>query len=80
EWRKTSSVSREAAIQRVRSAMDSRTPWPELQGKRDIAALSLALSPEFKGDRVAAFIYASADMLVVAHDGKTAFYLVDGLD
>lgn len=80
EWRKTSSVSREAAIQRVRSAMDSRTPWPELQGKRDIAALSLALGPEFKGDRVAAFIYASADMLIVAHDGKTAFYLVDGLD
>jgi len=80
EWRKTSSVSREAAIERVRSAIDSRTPWPELQGKRDIAALSLALSPEFKGDRVAAFIYASADMLIVAHDGKTTFYLVDGLD
>ncbi|WP_372825193.1 hypothetical protein [Polaromonas sp.] len=80
EWRKTSSVNREAAIERVRSAIDSRTPWPELQGKRDIAALSLALSPEFKGDRVAAFIYASADMLIVAHDGKTTFYLVDGLD
>lgn len=79
EWRKTS-ASRDAAIERVRSAIDSRAPWPELQGKRDIAALSLALSPEFKGDRVAAFIYASADMLIVAHDGKTTFYLVDGLD
>ena len=42
EWRKTGSTSREAAVQRVRSAIDSRTPWPELQGKRDIAALSLA--------------------------------------
>lgn len=80
EWRKTSSVSRDAAIQRVRSAIDSRAPWPELQGKRDIAALSLALSTDFKGDRVAAFIYASADMLIVAHNGKTAFYLVDALD
>jgi hypothetical protein len=80
EWRKTGSLSREAAIQRVRNAIDSRTPWPELLGKRDIAALSLALSPDFKGDRVAAFIYASADMLIVAHNDKTAFYLVDSLD
>lgn len=79
EWRKTGS-SREAAVQRVRSAIDSRTPWPELQGKRDIAALSLALSPDFRGDRVAAFVYASADMLIVAHNGKTDFYLVDSLD
>ena len=80
EWRKTSVVSREAAIERVRSAIDSRTPWPELQGKRDIAALSLALGPDFTGDRVAAFICASADMLIVAHGGKTTFYLIDGLD
>ncbi|MDI1237341.1 MAG: hypothetical protein PSV26_07650 [Polaromonas sp.] len=80
EWRKTGIDSREAAVRRVRSAIDSRTPWPELLGKRDIAALSLALSPDFKGDRVAAFIYASADMLIVAHNGKTDFYLVDSLD
>lgn len=80
EWRKTGSVSRDAALAQLRSAIDSRTPWPELQGKRDIAALSLALSPDFKGDRVAAFIYASADMLVTAHGGKTGFYLTDNLD
>jgi hypothetical protein len=80
EWRKTGSASREAAAQRVRKAIESRSAWPELQGKRDIAALSLALSPDFRGDRVAAFIYASADMLIVAHNGKTDFYLVDSLD
>lgn len=80
EWRKTGSVSRDAALTQLRSAIDSRTPWPELQGQRDIAALSLALSPDFKGDRVAAFIYASADMLVTAHGGKTGFYLTDNLD
>ncbi|RZJ25757.1 MAG: hypothetical protein EOO54_05245 [Haliea sp.] len=79
EWRKAH-PSREAAIQRVRSAIEARSAWPELQGKRDIAALSLALSPEFRGDRVAAFVYASADMLITAHDGKTTFYLVDGVD
>lgn len=80
EWRKAGNASREAAVQRVRSAIESRTAWVELQGKRDIGALSLALTPEFRGDRVAAFVYASADMLITAHDGKTTFYLVDGLD
>jgi len=80
EWRKTSAAGRDAALAQLRVAVDTRTPWPELQGKRDIAALSLALGPDFKGDRVAAFIYASADMLVAAHGGKTSFYLTDSLD
>lgn len=80
EWRKTSTISRDAALAQLRVAVDTRTPWPELQGKRDIAALALALGPDFKGDRVAAFIYASADMVVTAHGGKTAFYLTDSLD
>lgn len=80
EWRKTSPASREAAIAQVRKAIEARTPWPELQGKRDIAALSLAMSPDFRGDRVAAFVYASADMLITAHNNKTEFYLTDSLD
>lgn len=79
EWRKVG-TTREAALEKLRLAIDSRTPWPDLQGKRDIAALSLALSPDFKGDRVAAFVYASADMLVAAHGNKTVFYLTDALD
>lgn len=80
EWRKTGLASREAALAQLRSAVENRSPWPELQGKRDIAALSLALAGDFKGDRVAAFIYASADMLITAHGGKTSFYLTDALD
>jgi hypothetical protein len=80
EWRKTSTLGRDAALAQLRVAVDTRTPWPELQGKRDIAALSLALGSDFKGDRVAAFIYASADMVVTAHGGKTAYYLTDSLD
>ena len=79
EWRKAS-PSREAALAKLKAAIDSNTAWPDLQGKRDIVALSLALSPDFKGDRVAAFIYASADMLVTAHGNKTTFYLTDALD
>ena len=73
-------ITRDAALARLRSAIDTSAPWVDLQGKRDIAAMSLALGPEFKGDRVAAFIYASADMLITAHGGKASFYLTDAID
>jgi hypothetical protein len=79
EWRKTS-LTREAALAKLKAAVDNNTPWADLQGKRDIAALSMTLGPDFKGDRVAAFIAASADMLVTAHGNKTTFYLTDPLD
>ena len=79
EWRKANST-REAALAKLKTAMDTSAVWPDLQGKRDIAAMSLALGPDFKGDRVAAFIVASADMLITAHGNKTTFYLTDALD
>ena len=83
EWRKAH-PSREVALARLKTALDTNhvtnIPWAELQSKRDIAALSLALGPDFKGDRVAAFIAASADMLITAHGNKTIFYLTDVLD
>jgi hypothetical protein len=79
EWKKTG-ISREESIKRVREAIEQRQPWPGLQGQRDIKALSLALMPDFSGDRVAAFIYSSADMIIAAHGGKTEFFLVDALD
>lgn len=79
EWKKTG-ASREEVIKRVRDAVEQRQTWADLQGKRDIAAMSLALSPDFKADRVAAFIYASADMIITAHGGKTEFFLIDSLD
>lgn len=80
EWRKGGAASREEALARLRVAIEQRQPWPALQGRRDIAALGLALSPEFAADRVAAFIAATADMVIVAHGGKTEFYLIDSLD
>ena len=54
--------------------------WPPLKGKRDIEAMDLALSPGFTGDRVGAFNFGTADMLITAHGGKTEFYLIDGQD
>lgn len=79
EWKKTA-ASREESIKRVHAAIELRQPWPGSQGQRDIKALSLALTPEFSGDRVAAFIYGCADMIIFAHGGKTEFFLIDGLD
>jgi len=79
EWKKTA-ASREEAEKKVKQVIEQRQAGPELQGKRDIQAMTLALSPEFKGDRVAAFIDATADMIIVAHGNKIEFFLVDGLD
>ncbi len=72
EWRKAGAASREQAMEQARAAVE--------QCQRDIAALAFALAPEFAGDRVAAFIVATADMLVTAHGGETEFFLLDSLD
>ncbi len=85
EWRKGALApgqlpGRIQAGQRVREAVEQRQPWAPLQGRRDIAALALALGPEFTGDRVAAVTWATADMIITAHGGKTEFFLIDGLD
>jgi hypothetical protein len=79
EWRKTA-ATREAALKQIEDAMLSHAPWPPLFDQRDEAALSLALAPEFGGDRVAAFILACHDTIVTAHGGKHEFYYLDGVD
>lgn len=79
EWKKTAS-SRHTALTQVRTAVMERRSWPDLQGQRDIAGLSLALQPQFTGDRVAGFVYAAADTIIAAHGNKTRFTLVDGID
>ncbi|MFT3779084.1 MAG: hypothetical protein QM772_12535 [Ottowia sp.] len=79
EWRK-SAATREAALMQVEAALLSGQPWAPLAGRRDVAALSLALAPEFGGDRVAAFIVACHDTIVAAHGGKREFYYLDGVD
>jgi hypothetical protein len=80
EWRKSGAATREQALEQLRTAILQRRAWVPLQGRRDIAAMGLALAPEFTGDRVAAFVYATADMIITAHGGKTEFFLLDGVD
>lgn len=79
EWRK-SAATREAALATIEKALAAEQPWPPLAGRRDVAALALALSPDFAGDRVAAFIVACNDTIVTAHGGKRDFYYLDSID
>lgn len=69
-----------AVAQDPKTTQDPSRVWPPLKGKRDIEAMDVALSPAFTGDRVGAFIFGTADMLITAHGGKTEFYLIDGQD
>ncbi len=80
EWRKTGLPSIEAAEHEVQMAIEQNRPLPDLGDRKDVAALSYALSPEYQGDRVGAFIYALGSMLVTAHGGRTEFYMTDSLD
>lgn len=80
QWRKGGADSADAAARQVQAAIEARAPWPALQGRRDIDALSLALSPDFAGDRVAAVVYAAADMLVTAYGGRTRFTILDRIE
>lgn len=79
EWRKTA-ASREAALSQLEHVMNSGRDWTPLAGRRDVAALSLALAPEFPGDRVAAFVIACFDTIVTAHGGKRELYYLDSID
>lgn len=80
EWRKTGLADVQAAKRAVHQAIEMDQPLPQLGGRSDIAALSYALSAEYQGDRVGAFIYSLASMLVTAHGGRTEYYLSDTLD
>jgi len=80
EWRKSGFASVEQAKHQVHQAIEQGRPLPDLAGRSDIEALSHALSPEYQGDRVAAYIYALGSMLIAAHGGRTQYYLTHSLD
>ena len=80
EWRRAGLASREAALDQLAAAIRQQQAPASLRGQRDIAALAYTLAPDFTGDRVTAFVYANADMLITAHGGKTSFHLLDSLE
>jgi hypothetical protein len=79
EWRKGNFPDMDAAIAR---AFDPRMQFrfPELGNAQGTDAISLALKPEYQGDRVFAFGVGLAGMIFVSYNSKTEFYLTDSLD
>jgi len=80
ELRKSGFLDARTAVRQVRQAIEQQQPLPALGNRKDLAALSYAMSPEFLGDRVGAFIYAIGSMLVTAHGNRLEFYMTDTID
>jgi hypothetical protein len=80
EWKKSGFVDARSAERNVRNAIEQQQPLAQLGNRRDLAALSYALSPEFLGDRVGAFIYAIGSMLVTAQGGRLEFFMTDQIN
>ncbi|WP_259106192.1 hypothetical protein [Pseudomonas sp. JUb42] len=80
QWRLSGYTDAVTAAREIRRAIEQRQALPALGDRRDLAALSYSLSPEFRGDRVGAFIYAIGSMLVTAHGGRTQFYMTDSIN
>ncbi|MFC6299561.1 hypothetical protein [Pseudomonas spelaei] len=80
QWRQSGYPDAVSAAREVRQAIELRRPLPALGERRDLDALSYSLSPEFRGDRVGAFIYAIGSMLVTAHGGRTEFYMTNSIN
>jgi hypothetical protein len=80
EWHKSHMPDLAAALAQGRKAISTGQVPPDLAGLRDIQVLFVALDPNYKGDRVRAFILGLANMIIEAHGGKTRFYATDRLD
>ncbi|WP_460141231.1 hypothetical protein [Pseudomonas sp. S2_E01] len=80
ELKKSGFLDSRTAVKQVRMAIEQQQPLPALGGRKDLAALSFAMSPEFLGDRVGAFIYAIGSMLVTAHGNRLEFYMTDSIN
>lgn len=79
EWRKGDAASMEAAIARI---FDGDHGWrvEALGYRRDIEALQVALHPEYRGDRVHAYVVGLASMVQTAFGDREELYILDDLD
>jgi hypothetical protein len=78
EFRKSGRSSAENAVARI---FDEFHSWdfPELQGRRGAAALQLAFSEDYAGDRVLALVAGLGSMIQTAFQDKTEFFMFDDL-
>lgn len=80
ERRKSGLPDLETALQKGREAIRSGHGPAQLRGLNDVQILSVSMDPDYPGDRVAAFTFGLADMIIQAHNGKTRFYVSDQLN
>ncbi|MFC5768269.1 hypothetical protein [Thauera sinica] len=78
EWRKSGADSLEAAVARI---FDEQHHWrfEALGNRRDLEALRVALHPEFRGDRVQAFVVGLGSMVQTAFGDREEFFILDAL-
>ena len=77
EWKKSGQPSIEAALQRL---FAGRTDFPELEGRREGAAVLHAFSASYQGDRVLAVMAGLLGMTYSAFEYKDDFYVLDDLN
>lgn len=79
ELSKTPRMTIELRVQQIMAPHPAKG-YPELRGLKSEAALELALSPEFRGDRVFALLVGIHSMIDNAFGNKQEFFLLDELD
>lgn len=79
ELRKGDAPSVDDAVARI---FDANHRWriESLGYRRDIEALQVALHPEYRGDRVHAYIVGLASMVQTAFGDREEFYILDDLN
>ena len=77
EWKKSGQPSREAAMARL---FAGGVDFPELEGRQEGAAVLLALSPEYQGDRVLGVMAGLLGMVYASFENKDDFYVLDDLN
>ena len=78
EWKKGGLPNAEAALARLFGS--KKADFPELDGKREGAAATLAFREDYGGDRVLALTVGLLSMVDAAFEGKDDFYLLDDLN
>ena len=76
EWKRGGQASLEAALDRLFSG---EVDFPELEGRREGAAVLFALGPNYRGDRVLGVMAGLLGMTYAAFENKDEFYFYDTL-
>ena len=76
EWKKSGQANVEAALERLFSG---RVDFPELEGRREGAAVLHGFNASYQGDRVLAVMAGLLGMSYAAFEEKDDFYMLDDL-